>query len=91
MYTEASSPQEKDDVARLKSIVIPQTDPAGNCLEFWYHMYGSGMGTLNLYQSNTQGAKQLLWRNTVGKDDEWFVARKYLNNINSDFQVGIGA
>ena len=86
MFTEASSPRVKDEKARLLSVVVPPTDPGGNCFELWYHMWGSTMGTLNVYQND--GTETLIWRNAVGKDDRWYVARKTIKNINVNYQVG---
>ena len=86
MYTEASSPRKVGEVARLLSVDLLPTDPGGNCFELWYHMWGSTMGTLNVYQND--GTETLIWSNAVGKDDMWYVARKTLKNINVQFQVG---
>ena len=47
MYTEASIPGNEGDVATLLSPQLNVTYP--RCLSFYYHMYGSKMGTLNLY------------------------------------------
>lgn len=47
MYTEASRPRRVRDVARLLTPVF--TASAGQCLTFWFHMYGRTMGTLNIY------------------------------------------
>lgn len=47
LYTE-SSRKRANDTARILS--QPMTiDSAGTCLHFWYHMYGSSIGTLNVY------------------------------------------
>ena len=46
MYTETSSPRQQGDNAKLNS---PKLQFSGNmCLQFFYHMYGSTMGTLNV-------------------------------------------
>ena len=47
MYIEASSPRRSGDKARLLS---PRyTDRQDMCVQFYYHMYGSGIGALNVY------------------------------------------
>lgn len=45
IYIETSSPAQLGWKARLKS---PSLSPQARCLKFWYHMYGVGMGTLNV-------------------------------------------
>ena len=46
MFIETSSPQKLGDKARLLSPKYTKT--TGKCLRFWYHMYGVGIGTLNV-------------------------------------------
>ena len=46
MYTEATY-QSQGDIAKLTS---PKLLFRGStCIQFYYHMYGAGMGTLNVY------------------------------------------
>ncbi|XP_038071819.1 MAM and LDL-receptor class A domain-containing protein 1-like [Patiria miniata] len=54
IYTEASSPRLPSDKARLDSpkAIAPAT---GACVRFWYHMYGTGMGSLTVYTGDGQG------------------------------------
>ena len=47
MYIEATG-KSKGDKAQLLSPRYPKT--TGRCLEFWYHMYGSDIGTLTVYK-----------------------------------------
>lgn len=47
MYIETSAPRKPGDKARLKSPLYQ--DSGDICINFWYHMYGSGIGTLNVY------------------------------------------
>ena len=47
MYTETSSPRVPGEKAKLNS---PKLQFSGKmCLTFFYHMYGSDMGTFNVY------------------------------------------
>ena len=46
MYTETSSPRRQGDNAKLNS---PKLQFSGSmCLQFFYHMYGSAVGTFNV-------------------------------------------
>ena len=47
VYTEASGRRKNGDKARLVGPVIPHNKPM--CLEFWFHMKGWHIGTLNIY------------------------------------------
>ena len=47
MYIEASAPNHMGDVARLISPLYQ--DSGAVCLNFWYHMYGDGVGSLNVF------------------------------------------
>lgn len=44
------------------------------CLEFWYFMYGSNVGTLNV-QKTTGMLSILRWSSTGGKGYEWYHAQ----------------
>ncbi|XP_071851180.1 MAM and LDL-receptor class A domain-containing protein 1-like isoform X5 [Apostichopus japonicus] len=73
IYFEGSSPL-KDDIARL--ISEPLLSTTGRCLEFWYHMYGSRMGSLNLYLQRSQtGSEQLLFRESGDHGNQWIQSR----------------
>ena len=50
MYTEATGQSEGDN-AKLQ-LVVPR-GRSTSCLTFYYHMYGSSMGTLNVFNGNT--------------------------------------
>lgn len=47
MYIEATG-KRKGDKAQLISPTFTKT--SGRCLQFWYHMYGSNIGRLNIYK-----------------------------------------
>lgn len=50
MYIESSSPRRRGDAARLWT---PNFNPKrGQCVSFWYHMFGRTMGTLNIYAAD---------------------------------------
>ncbi|XP_013772489.1 MAM and LDL-receptor class A domain-containing protein 1-like isoform X1 [Limulus polyphemus] len=48
IYTETSTPRIKGEKARLMTPWIAQTE-TGFCLKFWYHMYGSSVGSLRVF------------------------------------------
>ena len=87
MYTEASSPRSRGDKARLISPTNPAT--TGSCLEFWYHMYGTDIGTLNVYArvGNTLPTRAL-WSENGNQGNVWKIARTTISNTQA-FEVGL--
>ena len=79
-------PRKKGQVARLSSTM--QTNTADVlCFKHWYHMFGSGIGALNIYldqyDSNGQNisSRTLISKKTGSKGNRWFAAT---NNIKSN-------
>jgi len=50
MYIEASVPRVEGDNAKLEISV--SGDGELSCLEFYYHMHGTGMGTLTVFSGS---------------------------------------
>ncbi|XP_066292880.1 MAM and LDL-receptor class A domain-containing protein 1-like, partial [Branchiostoma lanceolatum] len=74
MYIEASSPQQPGDVARL---ISPSLSTNTRCLEFWYHMYGSSIGELRVYQTPTDNPQlgTPIWSLAGDQGNVWDQAR----------------
>lgn len=69
MYTEATG-RSSGDVARILSPIESAT--TGSCLQFWYHMYGSGMGTLSVYlKTGNRLANRPIWSESGDKGNQW--------------------
>ena len=65
MFIETSSPRQEGDNAKLE-LVLPGNGELG-CLFFYYHMYGTAMGTLNVFSGNMKvfnesGNQGNIWR-----------------------------
>lgn len=43
-------------------LISEHYEPGPHCLEFWYHHYGSGIGTLNIYSRLGVSNATLEWR-----------------------------
>lgn len=84
MYTEASSPRQTGDKARLES-PLQQPTPGGKCLEFWYHMFGSTMGSLVVYVKNNVQKSQI-WKKSGNQGNLWLKARVTLKSA-GNFKV----
>ena len=52
MYIEASSWSTGNN-AKLQ-LAVPRGESSTSCLTFFYHMYGSSMGTLNVFNGNSK-------------------------------------
>ncbi|XP_078671849.1 MAM and LDL-receptor class A domain-containing protein 2-like [Branchiostoma floridae x Branchiostoma belcheri] len=69
MYAKASFIN-RNKVARLESPVIQPT--AGSCLQFFYHMYGSQIGTLSVFvRPDGQPLGNSVWSRTGEQGDLW--------------------
>jgi len=72
VYTEASDPSKQDDRAFINT---PPIDYGGTaCVDFYYHMHGSAIGSLQLLTS-TRGAGQPWWRKDGHQGDQWNLAQ----------------
>jgi hypothetical protein len=59
LYIEASDVTDNGDKAWL---ISEHYEPGPHCLVFWYHLYGVGIGTLNVYSRIGVANPQLEWR-----------------------------
>ena len=54
------------------------------CLTFWYHMYGSSMGTLNVLRNGTQ-----VWTISGDQGDSWHRADVPVGTAGIYYNVGL--
>ena len=92
MYIEATY-QLSGDQARLLSRPIYVTGSANmtNCtFQFWYHMYGEDIGTLNVYarSTNVPLVQNLLWSKSGDQLNQWHNAKVSFSwDHSNSFQV----
>ncbi|XP_025085553.1 MAM and LDL-receptor class A domain-containing protein 1-like [Pomacea canaliculata] len=82
MYAEASKGNPGEN-ANLLSPVQPAT--TGKCLHFYYHMSGTGMGTL-MVSIRARAVSTVIWRRFSDQGDDWHTAQV---SINSNFQYQV--
>ncbi|XP_066292845.1 P-selectin-like [Branchiostoma lanceolatum] len=84
MYTEASS----GFTGTTASLTLPTIPSDGqNCLRWFYHMYGSDMGTLNVYVSQPQYPDMLVWTRSRDQGNRWLSATTPVFTNARAFQV----
>ena len=66
LFIETSSPRKQGDNAKLE-LSVPASGP--RCLTFFYHMYGSSMGSLNVFDGNKN-----VFTKTGDQGNNWFKA-----------------
>ncbi|XP_063956551.1 MAM and LDL-receptor class A domain-containing protein 1-like [Lytechinus pictus] len=87
MFIETSSPRVLGEEARLWSPTLQVA--GGHCIEFYYHMYGSAIGMLNVYIVETgEDVLQLLpsWSQSSNQGNQWYIA-KFLAPTVNDYQI----
>lgn len=71
------APRVFGEVARLITPEYRALQP--QCLTFWYHMYGGGVGTLKVYSQQSRGVKRKigsdLFNQTGDMGDKWRIAQ----------------
>ncbi|CAH3118157.1 unnamed protein product [Pocillopora meandrina] len=90
MFIEASSPRKTGDKARFFSETLSAVPAKGMCLQFWYHMYGLDIGTLNVVQKTTSGSKSenILWTLQGQQGNKWLNGKVSLSKVpSSDFWI----
>ena len=84
-YVEASSPAQEGNKAWLLSNKFPAT--AGRCLSFWYHMYGSSIGSLNVYLVDEDNKATLVWSKSGDQGNQWNEAKPTIES-KQNYKVG---
>ena len=69
MYIETSRPRLNREAARLISPEISTAD--GNCLGFYFHMYGVNIRELAVYTQSFSGSRKLQWRQIGDQGNAW--------------------
>ena len=72
IFIETSAPRRRGHKALLHSALFSPTGSTTKCLRFWYHMYGSQMGTMNIYLSKNgslPGTK--VWSLSGNQGNQW--------------------
>ena len=69
MYIETSSPRTNGDNAKLEFSVPYSEVGRESCLTFYYHMYGSTINTLKVYNGNST-----VFRKSGNQGNQWFRA-----------------
>jgi len=74
LFIETSSIWAKDSKAWL---IGPKISPqAGKCFQFWYHMYGSSIGKLNVYLMTTRTVPSIpTWSRQKNQGNQWYIAQ----------------
>lgn len=85
MYIETSYPRKPNDRAWLLSPQYPAA-PKGKCLNFWYHMSGQNIGSMNVYVKVGLTIGSKVWNETGDQGKFWLHARAPIKTTNK-FQV----
>ena len=80
MYIDSYYPRKTGDKARLEIPIAGNRSLA--CLKFWYHMYGSGMGSLTVFSGNAT-----VFKASGDHGNRWINATRniYLDNTVSKY------
>ena len=87
MHIETSLPRRRGDKARLTS---PMYRPVrgGQCFQFWYHMYGNDIDTLNVYVKTGSSISIPVWSRSGNRGDLWKISQVPLT-ATVNFNVGV--
>ena len=79
-----SFPQQQGDKARL---LTPISYRNNYCLTFYYHMWGTSIGSLNILTLSNGILSSPIWQRNKNYGDEWNIAEVPLTSNNVDYQV----
>jgi len=91
-YIESSYPQFNGDKARFFSSIQTKQNQFV-CLNFWYHMFGEDIDTLNIYLDEHESQlissnfnRTLIWKKTGSQGNKWVEGRKTIIS-NSSWKI----
>ncbi|XP_048866511.1 MAM and LDL-receptor class A domain-containing protein 1 isoform X9 [Brienomyrus brachyistius] len=75
------------DAGRVLTRLHDPTPKSGECLKFWYHMDGEGVGTLSIYLQKLDRSRVLLWSEHGKQGDLWRQGRATVLSHDAPYQV----
>ncbi|XP_061879772.1 MAM and LDL-receptor class A domain-containing protein 1 isoform X1 [Entelurus aequoreus] len=77
-YLPSSNNDIAGQTAAMSSPLYPPTARQGACVKIWYHMYGRGVGTFNVYQESQGGVRALIFSQSGDQLPLWRLAEASL-------------
>ena len=91
VYIETSYPQKFNDKALLVSESFTPDSTNSICFGFWYHAYGSSVGTLRVYLADTNYTKKYVLWELSGKQSkdqkDWKQGVVPVTGLNDDYTI----
>ena len=78
LYIETSYPRQYGD----KATVLTPYLSGEQCMKFAYHMYGSDIGSLNIYAGS-----QMIFNKSGNQEDIWVFVEQFIH-LNGSYMVG---
>ncbi|XP_061166796.1 uncharacterized protein LOC133175702 [Saccostrea echinata] len=94
MYIETSSPRSQGDTAILSTGLVSFSIAQERCLKFFYHMYGSTVGSLKVFYKGTDIAKTVAFSRSGDQGNQWIQAEidiPAVQNLKIDFEGMAGS
>nr|XP_022288523.1 MAM and LDL-receptor class A domain-containing protein 1-like [Crassostrea virginica] len=79
LYAESSYPVTTGSKFHFET---PYLEAGPRCLTFWYHMYGSSMGSLNVLRNDTQ-----VWTRSGDQGNSWHRAEIDIGTVGANYRV----
>ena len=93
IYIETSSPRLHGHKAFLMSPFLRKPSTNGECFTFWFHMYGSGIGTLQIFLTTANvkehkgGGRKMLWSLSGNRGNRWNKGLANIGTTSGTYQV----
>ncbi|XP_056333186.1 MAM and LDL-receptor class A domain-containing protein 1 isoform X2 [Danio aesculapii] len=79
LYIKSSSHDETGASAHLKSPLSPPTGPDGYCFTFWFHMFGTTVGSLRMSVFDiSSNHVTSMWQRKGSQGSEWQMAQSHV-------------
>lgn len=90
LYVDASSPRQQGDRYLVQTEAYTSSDD--RCMKFWYHMFGDGIGSLNVYRKFANRIlPEFLWKKSGDQDNIWRMATirlpKETSTVKNDYNI----
>ena len=76
-----------NNAARINSPIL-SVGSTGLCFQFFYHMYGTNINTLNIYTKQNDNLGKAVWQKLGEQGNKWILGQVYLELL-SNFQFVI--